>query len=95
MEVSYISFKNYPKFNLEAKSNQAYEFRKLYPYTYIYIYMVDGVWVQLLGDHVALARVVLVLRECIWNAPVVSRALSAFDDTGSLGSPRQMGYPPG
>ena len=34
----------------------------------------------------ACARVLL-LRECIWNAPVVSLVLPAFDDNGSLGSP--------
>ena len=54
-----------------------------------------GVWVQLLGGQGTRARV-LVLRECIWNAPLVSLALLAFDDTGSLGSPsRQVVYPPG
>ena len=31
------------------------------------------------------ARVILVLRECIWNAPEVSLVLPAFDVTGSLG----------
>ena len=41
------------------------------------------------------ARVILVLRECIWNTPAVSLFLPAFDDTGSLGSPpRQTAYPP-
>ena len=39
-------------------------------------------------------RVILVLRECIWNAPAVSLVLPAFDDIGSLGSPpRQVVYP--
>ena len=39
---------------------------------------------------------VIVLRECIWNTPVVLLFFQAFDDTGSLGSPpRQVGYPPG
>ena len=33
------------------------------------------------------ARVILVLPEYIWNAPAVSFFLSAFDDTGFLGSP--------
>ena len=38
---------------------------------------------------------IVVLRECIWNAPAVSLDLPAFDDTGSLGSPtRQVVYPP-
>ena len=43
----------------------------------------------------ACARVILVVRECIWNAPAVSFVLPACDFTGSLGSPRQMVYPPG
>ena len=39
-------------------------------------------------------RVILVLRECIWNAPAVSLFLPTFDDTGSLGSlPRQVVIP--
>ena len=43
----------------------------------------------------ARARVVLVLRESIWNTPRVSLVSSAFSDTGSLGStPRQVVYPP-
>ena len=33
------------------------------------------------------ARFILVLRECIWNAPAVSLVLPTSDDTGSLGSP--------
>ena len=42
------------------------------------------------------ARVILVLHECIWNAPAVSLVLSTFDDIGSLGSPPgQVVYPPG
>ena len=36
------------------------------------------------GTH---ARVILVLRECTWNASMVSLVLLAFDDTGSLGYP--------
>ena len=55
----------------------------------MYIYGVEGVWVKLLGSQEVRARVVIVLRECIWNAPAVSLFLPAFDDTGSLG------YPPG
>ena len=41
------------------------------------------------------ARVILVLRECIWNALTVSLVLPAFGDTGSLVSPRQVVYSPG
>ena len=37
-----------------------------------------------------MARFILVLRGCIWNAPVVSLVFPAFDDTSSLGSPRQV-----
>ena len=55
-----------------------------------------GVWVQLLEGQGASARVILVLRECIWNAPAVSLVLLAFYDTGSLGSPpRQVVCSPG
>ena len=55
-----------------------------------------GVWVQLLGDQVACARVIYVLRECIWNAHAVSLVTKAFDDTGSLGyPPRQVVNFPG
>ena len=40
------------------------------------------------------ARVILVLRPCIWNAPVVSLVLPAFKDTGSPGYPlRRVAYP--
>ena len=39
---------------------------------------------------------ILVLRECTWNAPAFSLVLPAFDDNGSLGSPlRRVVYPPG
>ena len=56
---------------------------------------VGGVWVQLLKVLGVRARVILVLRECIWNAPAVSLVFPAFDDTGSLdSSPRQVVYPP-
>ena len=42
------------------------------------------------------ARVILVLRECIWNASAVLLVLPTFDDTDSLGSPpRQLVYLPG
>ena len=45
--------------------------------------------VQLLGG-----QVILVLRECSWNASAVSLVLPAFDGTGSLGSPpSQVVYP--
>ena len=41
-------------------------------------------------------RVILVLREYIWNTPTVSFVIPTIDDTGSLGSlPRQVVYPPG
>ena len=53
---------------------------------YIYIWG-GGAWVPLLEGQGARARVILVLRERIWNAPAVSLVLKAFDDTGSLGSP--------
>ena len=37
--------------------------------------------------------VILVLRECIGNAPAVSLVFPAFDDTGSLGFlPRRVVY---
>ena len=48
------------------------------------------------GGQGALARVILVLRECIWNMPAVTLDLSTFDDASSLGFiPRQVVYPPG
>ena len=44
----------------------------------------------------ARARVIFVLRECIWNVPAVSLVLPTLEDTGSLGSPlRQVVYPSG
>ena len=46
------------------------------------------------GGQGTCAHVILALRECIWNATVVSLFLPAFDNTGSLGSPpRQVIYP--
>ena len=40
-------------------------------------------------------RVILVLRECIWNAPEVLLVLPPFDDNGSLGyPPRRVVYRP-
>ena len=57
---------------------------------------VGGVWVQLLGGEGACGRVILVLRECIWNALVVLLVLPTYDNTGSLGShPRRLVYLPG
>ena len=51
------------------------------------MYGVERVWAQLLRGQRARDHVVLVLRECIWNAPAVSLVLPVFDDTSSLGSP--------
>ena len=54
----------------------------------IFIYILKG-WgsrSSIVGETGARARVILVLRECIWNAPTVSLVLSTFDHTGSLGS---------
>ena len=59
-----------------------------------YIYIWGG---ESLGSIVGGSRlfgVILVLCECIWNAPTVSLFLLAFDDTGSLSSPHQVVYPP-
>ena len=42
-----------------------------------------GWGVRLLRGQGACARVIVVLRECIWNASPVSLGLPAFDDTGS------------
>ena len=51
---------------------------------------------SIVGGSRACALVILILRECIWNAPAVSLVHPPFDDTASLGSPpRQVGYPPG
>ena len=48
------------------------------------------------GGQGARARIVLVLHECIWNAPAVLIVLPTFDNTGSLGPhPRRVVYPPG
>ena len=41
------------------------------------------------------ACVIFVLRERIWNALAVWIVIPAFDNTGSLGSPHQVVYPPG
>ena len=49
-----------------------------------------------MGSQGSRVRVILFLREFIWNAPTVSLVLPTFDDTSSLGSPpRQMVYSPG
>ena len=45
---------------------------------------VEGVWIQSLGGQAVRASVIIVLRECIWNAPAVSFVLQAFDDIGSI-----------
>ena len=47
----------------------------------------EGDWVQLLESQGARARVILVLRECFWNALRVSLVIPAFDDTNSLSFP--------
>ena len=59
------------------------------------IYMGWGSLGSIVDVSRACARVILVLCECIWNAPAVSLVHPAFDDIGSLGSPsRQEVYPP-
>ena len=55
----------------------------LYPGSVILI----QVSVQLLRSQKARARIILVLRECIWKAPPVSLVLPAFNGTGSLFPP--------
>ena len=65
----------------------------LYPFLYIWG---GGSLGLLLEGQGACARVIFVLRECIWNAPAISLVLPTFDDSGSLGShPRQGVYHPG
>ena len=50
----------------------------------------------MLGRLGSRARLILVLRECIWNVAAALLVLPTFDDTDSLGSfPRQVIYPPG
>ena len=50
----------------------------------------------MLGGQGARARLILVLRKYIWNAPALSLVLPTFDDTGSLNSPpRRVVYLPG
>ena len=46
---------------------------------------VGGVWIQFLGSQGARARLVLNLRECIWDAPAVSLVLPVFEDVSSGG----------
>ena len=48
---------------------------------------VRGVWVHLLGAQGFRVWVILVLRECIMNAPVVPPVLPTSDVAGSLGFP--------
>ena len=48
------------------------------------------------GGQEARARVILVLRGCIWNTFAISIVLRIFYDNSSLGStPRHLVYPPG
>ena len=48
------------------------------------------------GGLEAHAFVILVLCECIWNAPSILLVLPTFDNTSSLGSPlHQVVYPAG
>ena len=48
----------------------------------------------MLGGQGVHARVILVLRQRIWNAHAVSLVFQPFDDTGSLGSsPRSVVFP--
>ena len=61
----------------------------------VYIYMGWGFWVQMLEGQGACDRVILVLRECIRNTQVDLLVLKAFDDTGSLSSPRRVVSLPG
>ena len=62
---------------------------------FIYRFPFTRVIYSILGGSRGYARVILILRECIWNAPLVSLFLPTFDDTGSMGSPpRQVVYPP-
>ena len=57
-------------------------------------FRVGEVWVQIFWGQGTRARVILALRECIWNGPTVSLVLPIFYDTGSLGSPLlQVVYP--
>ena len=65
-------------------------------HTNIYIYIWGGGSLgSIVGGQVARARVILVFRDCIWNAPGISLVLPDVDDTASLGSPpHQVVYLP-
>ena len=47
----------------------------------------EGAWIYLFRGQGFRDRVILVVRECIWNALMVPFGLSSFDDTGSLDYP--------
>ena len=50
----------------------------------------------MLGGQGVRGRIILVLRECIWNATAVSLVITAFEDTDSLAfPPRRVVYHPG
>ena len=54
-----------------------------------------GAGVRFLEGQGSHTRVILILREYIWNGPAVSPFLPGFEDTASLGSlPCRMVYPP-
>ena len=57
----------------------------IYIYISYFYYFVLGVWFNLLEDQGLRDRVILLVRECIWNALVVLLGLPTFDDTDSLG----------
>ena len=58
------------------------------PASYIYIYIKsEGSLGSIVGGSGVRTRIILVLRECIWNVLLVSLSLSAFDDTSSLRYP--------
>ena len=61
---------------------------------YIYLYGWGEFGFNCWGCQGTRARVILVLRECTWNAPAVSLVLPSFDDIGPLGfPPRWVVYP--
>ena len=51
------------------------------------IYMGEGSLDSFVGGQEVSNCVILVLRECIWNVPVVWLVLPVFDDTSSQGLP--------
>ena len=62
----------------------------------IYIYGVGEYGFNCWEVRGARARVILVLPECMWNAPTVSLVFPAFDDTGFFDyPPRQVVEPCG